>query len=71
MEFFMAIVMVKWAIANPAATEDTTAIIQRSVFPDKQICEIALKEYLEMAYATYRIPGVEVRGFCVPVGKNT
>jgi len=63
----MAIVIVAWSVANPATPQDKSAVIQRLVFPDQQICEVALKEYLEMAYKTYNIPGVKIRGFCVPV----
>lgn len=59
---FMALVIVTYLNCNPAA--DCEAKIMKEVFPDSQICEIAVAEKVAEAKEVYI--GARVEGFCFP-----
>jgi len=62
--YFAAIIVI-WAQANPAAPTDRSAVIWKEIFPDKQICEVALSEQLARANKTYgEIDAATVVGGC-------
>jgi len=67
----MAFVIIVWAQANPAAPSDRSAVIWKETFPDKQICELALKEQKQLAHKTYEgIKTVTIVGGCSPAQTN-
>lgn len=64
---FQAFIIVIWATTNPAAPHDRSAVIWKDVFPDKQICEVALTEQKQRAHKTYGgIQAVTIIGDCIP-----
>lgn len=67
---FKAFIIVIWVTANPAAPHDGGAEIWSEVFPDRQICEIALDERLIEARKDYQDMPVTVIGQCEIPGKS-
>lgn len=68
---FMAFIIVIWSQTNPAAPHDRSAVIWKETFPDKQICEVALKEQKQRAEETYGgIKAVTIVGGCNPAQTN-
>lgn len=49
---FMALIIVVWS-GTAAAPNERSALIYKEVFPDKQICIVALEEHLEVAKKMY------------------
>jgi len=68
---FMAFILISWWAIGPNGPERMESEYYNEVFPDKQICEVALKEHIDLAMKTYRIPGVNLVFGCVPAtGKD-
>jgi len=63
----IGIILAVWFQANPAEPTDRAAVIWREVFPDKEICEVALLDRLNEAHDDYRgIRTMRIQGRCLP-----
>lgn len=71
---FMGLIIVIWSAASPALPHPQPNEVWREVFPDQQICEIALAEALADVRGTYenaRRKPANIIADCLPAtGKN-
>lgn len=61
---YMMIVVLAWAVTNPASQFGEDGATIRQVFPDQQICEIALQETIAEHEAIHE--NATADGVCVP-----